>query len=128
MNIDLMAAKTAQEIIGGTDEIEPKTVENVVTKTLGVLQENGVYACILYLYSRSNESDKLISKITSEELLKTIDKLFGEIPKPEDSTSVENVLNFLTDNICSNIDRLFLTKQVWELTLIYARYGAKARK
>jgi hypothetical protein len=33
----------------------------------------------------------------------------------------------LTDSVCNDLDKLLLVKQLWEQTLIYARYGAKAR-
>ena len=37
-------------------------------------------------------------------------------------------LQFLTDHICNDLDRLLMVKQLWEQTLIYGRYGAKARE
>jgi len=40
---------------------------------------------------------------------------------------VKDVLKFVTDQICGDLNRLLLVKQLWEQTLIYARYGAKAR-
>jgi len=127
MNLDIEAAKAAQEIIAETkhNHIKAKEIENLVTKTLGVLQENGVYSCMLYLYSRTSGSDEAVSKVTRKKLLK-MTELLGKEPDGDDKA--ENVLKFLTDYICNDIDTLFLTKQLWEQTLIYARYGAKARE
>jgi len=110
-NLDWHAAQAGQQIIkttktrrnnGKEEEIKANDVENLATKALGVLQENGVYAAFLYLYSRSENEQ--------------------HIAKP-----AEQVLKFLTDAICNDLDRLLLVKQLWEQTLIYARYGAKAR-
>ena len=124
MNLDIEAIKTVQKIINKTSKISPNEVENLITKTLGVLQENGVYACILYLYSRTSGFEKEVSAITRNELLKMTEFLGKE---HEGDEKAEYVLKFLTDNICNDLDTLFLTKQLWEQTLIYARYSAKVR-
>lgn len=135
-NLDLLAAQTAQKIIADTtDGQKAAKVDNLITKALGVLQENGVYAVLLYLYSRSADEQPVARQIrlrllhlTSELALRPpTDRQVG------DKVVVENAqasaaLQFLTDHICGNLDRLLLVKQLWEQTLIYARYGAKARE
>lgn len=100
-------------------------VDNLVTKTLGVLQENGVYAAMLYLYSRSEKNDKFIAQKTRERLLSLLAEL--GITGLADTPQASEALKFLTDHVCDDLDRLLLVKQLWEQTLIYARYGAKAR-
>lgn len=136
MNLDFEAVRIAQEIIKQTnEEIIPlinghrkpskNEVENLVTKSLGVLQENGVYACMLYLYSRTNAPDKAIEKKISKLLLKLTENI-GKKPLPDSATN-NDVLLFLTDEICNDLDTLLFVKQLWEQTLTYARYGAKAR-
>ncbi len=135
MNLDLEAVQIAQEIIKQTsEEIIPTNsgnrkptkneVENLITKTLGVLQENGVYACILYLYSRTSVADRTVAERTREQLLKLTQNL-GK--KPLSNTTSNEVLLFLTTDICNDLDTLLFVKQLWEQTLTYARYGAKAR-
>ena len=62
-NLDRLAALHAQSIVSRTKDVQDgdrlatkqsaRDVDNVVTKALGVLQEDGVYACALYLLSRS---------------------------------------------------------------------------
>ncbi len=121
MNLDLEAARAAQEIISGKKQ-SAKDMENLITKTLGVLQENGVYACMLFLYSRTGNSDE-ISKHVRQKLLQ-MTELLEKKPVKQDKS--EDVLKFLTENICNDIDTLILTKKLWEQTLTYARYGAKA--
>ena len=122
-NLDYKAAKNAQQIIATTiDEgNKPSDVENLATKTLGVLQENGVYACLLYLYSRTNTTESPISRVIRRKLL----ALTSWDNTQEDK--VETALRFLNENICNDLETLLLTKKLWEQTLIYTRYEAKAR-
>jgi hypothetical protein len=123
-NLDLLAARAAQGIVGATASQKAKEVDNLVTKSLGVLQENGVYAGLLYLYSRSSEADRTIAEKVREQLL----GLTGELGQPQpDARDHEAALRFMADHVCNDLDTLLLVKQVWEQTLIYARYGAKAR-
>jgi len=56
--LDYLAAKTAHAIVETAKQHNaPKEIENVITKALGVLQAQGVYALYLYLYSQA-EGDK----------------------------------------------------------------------
>jgi hypothetical protein len=135
-NLDLLAAQTAQKIIADTtDGQKAAEVDNLITKALGVLQENGVYAALLYLYSRSAGEQPVAKQIrlrllhlTSELALKPpTDRQVGDKVVVEDAQA-SIALQFLTDHICNDLDRLLLIKQLWEQTLIYARYGAKARE
>ncbi|MGI9057475.1 MAG: hypothetical protein ACR2H5_02770 [Ktedonobacteraceae bacterium] len=124
-NLDLIAAQAAQAIISSTrtKKYDVNNVENLVTKALGVLQENGVYASMLYLYSRSNAAEKPIAEECRYNLLSITSELGLQAPaRPNASTA----LKFLTDRVCNDLDRLLLVKQLWEQTLIYTRYGAKA--
>ena len=127
MNLDLEAAKTSQEIINKTSDNNSTEVGNLITKTLGVLQENGVYACILYLYSRTSKSDEAVSKVTRKQLIE-MTRLLDKNKRYDGNDKAKDVLDFLTTNICNDLDTLLLTKQLWEQTLTYARYGAKARE
>ena len=81
-------------------------------------------ACLLYLYSRTSEADKSIAEKTCQKLL-SMTSVGLSIPVQTDASTV---LKFLTDHVCNDLDRLLLVKQLWEQTLIYARYGAKACK
>lgn len=46
----------------------------------------------------------------------------------KDRTATRQLLEHFADNICDDLDKLFLIKELYEQTLIYARYGAKAAK
>lgn len=125
LNLDRIAARYAQKIIKDTAEKKAKDVENLVTKALGVLQENGVYACILYLFSRKQEKEKEIAQAVRKELYDlAVNKLNFEAGNGE---TPEEVLKFYSETVCKELEPLLLAKEVFEQTLIYARFGAKAR-
>lgn len=54
-NLDRLAAKYAQQIIANTKAKKASDIDNTITKALGVLQEDGVYACFLYLLAKERE-------------------------------------------------------------------------
>jgi CRISPR/Cas system CMR-associated protein Cmr5 small subunit len=127
MNLDLLAAETAQTIVNTPENDNQKAIKNLynmATKVLGVLQENGVYATVLFLYSRTKadeENAKRIRKNLWSLLSSCIDQ------KTEQNDNAKIALKFVTDEITNDLDKLLLVKQLWEQTLIYVRYGAKAR-
>jgi len=135
-NLDLLAAQTAQKIIADTTDGHKATdVDNLITKALGVLQENGVYAGLLYLYSRSAGEQPVAKQIrlrllhlTSELALTPPTDRQGVNKMVVEDARASTALQFLTDPICNDLDRLLMVKQLWEQTLIYGRYGAKARE
>lgn len=120
-NLDYLAATRAQKIIKRTSEkASARDVDNAVTKALGVLQENGVYACFLYLLAK----EKDLGKIVVEEMLDVLQNLGWNKPS---SLTPDVVLRHISENVTRDLERLLLAKEVLEQTLIYARYGAKAR-
>ena len=152
--LDYLAAKTAQQItqVIGTEvknqnKVAPKDVEILVTKALGVLQSQGVYAMALFLLSRSgSESDK--TKMSTEErvaceimaqlwsLREPVEALKreasnsgaggnGEIDYSGINEQKKDLLQKFAD-LTADLDTLLLVRDLYEQTLIYARYGAKA--
>lgn len=137
--LDQIAAQCAQIIVKGAKQQERLDV--FVTKALGVLQEQGVYACMLFLYSRTEKNEKAKAAIVRDHLLgilKTLNKNYKviwmnqegkpvDIPQSakNDNTYAE-VLNFYADSVAIDLDTLLLVRDLYEQTLIYARYGAKA--
>lgn len=118
LNIDRVAAERAQALIRRA----PKEVENTLTKSLGVLQENGVYACFLYLLAKEKENGRLVV----DEMLALLEKLGFGWNKPA-NTDAEAILKHITDTVTVDLERLLVAKETLEQMLIYARYGAKAR-
>jgi hypothetical protein len=121
-NLDRLAAQHAQEIIKRTADKKASDVDNTVTKALGVLQENGVYACLLYLLAKEKKNGGVVI----DEMLSLLDGLGFGWGKPNDS-SAEEVLSHISDKVTVDLERLLLAKETLEQMLIYARYGAKAR-
>ena len=123
-NLDTLAAATAQQIVAETRKIKSSEVDNLATKALGVLQENGPYAATLFLYSRTGPDAKVAPFVRQRLLELAASEVVAKAP-PEDNATT--ALPFVTEHIAGDLDILLLVKQVWEQTLIYARYGAKAR-
>jgi|LGVF01.1.fsa_nt_gb hypothetical protein len=135
LNIDQLAARHAQKMLADTqnDKKTIDTLNRLVTKTLGVLQEQGVYAMMLFLFSRTGD-EKKNAPIIRRELIEMLTKLpvFSSttIPNSESNDAGKadrEVLEFYSsDNVIGDLDTLFLVRDLYEQTLIYARYGAKA--
>jgi len=131
LNLDQKAARHAQEMVkNGVRVKEAKAVENLITKTLGVLQEQGVYAVMLFLFSRTGDESKI-----APEIRQSLYALLKELPQYQNDETLKNfdkmsnhqeVLPFYSANVCDNLDALLLVKELYEQALIYARYGAKA--
>lgn len=119
INLDRLAAQHAQALIKSAKD----DIETTVTKALGVLQEDGVYACFLYLLAKEKEN----GKATVAEMLNLLDGLKFDWGKPT-SNKPEDILSHITEKVTVNLERLLLAKETLEQMLIYARYGAKARQ
>jgi hypothetical protein len=115
-NLDYLAARHAQALITTTSN--PKEMETSLTKTLGVLQEHGVYACFLYLYAREKAGARIASHML--DLLRAL--AFKDVPQ---ETTAAQVLLF-AQSLTSQLPTLLLAREALERFLIYARYGAKA--
>ncbi len=123
-NLDRLAAECAQKVINCRPEgSEIKDMENTVTKALGVLQENGVYACFLYLLAKEDEKGKVVV----DKMLDLLNQLNFGWGKPS-GISAEKVLDYINNKVVVNLECLLLAKETLEQMLIYARYGAKACK
>ncbi len=104
--LDMKCAECGGDIasISGIDE-------TIITKALGVLQEDGVYAFFLYTASKADAiKTRAFSFLKDRGLL----------------TDRTDVLTAVRDGFKENLDKLLLAKELLERTLIYARYHAKA--
>jgi len=133
LNLDRIAHDRARDMLGDVnsrDDIE--TIERLITKSLGVLQEHGVYALMLFLFSRTSKEKEVapfIRRALYRALLETPNFRNNETLNSfangnENSTQV---LQWFSGNISSNLDTLLLVRDLFEQTLIYARYHAKAK-
>ncbi len=138
VNLDKLAAEKSQEIVKEivrrSETIADvnksiETLERLVTKTLGVLQEQGVYAMMLFLYSRTSSEKKVAEKSILPvfiSILRSIAVVDNAQSLPESNSNREEVLKFYAE-ITSNLDILLLIRNLYEQILIYTRYHAKAR-
>jgi len=122
-NLDRLCAeygyKFADEV-SKADKFDAKKAETLITKALGVLQEQGLYAFVLFCESRGSvEKDgaEKIKHITRELLRDKLNLINGN-----------NLLKAIReeDGLASKLEDLMLAIQVLEKSLIYARYHAKA--
>jgi hypothetical protein len=119
-NLDYLAATRAQSLVDTVlqdKKVTAKDLEKLLTKTLGVLQEQGVYACFLYLQSREKDNAPMVMKVMLS-LLKTVE---GNAESDEADS-----LKYAAD-LAQDLPRLLLAREALEQMLIYARYDAKAR-
>ena len=123
-NLDLLAARTAQAIITDTSKQRAAEVDTLYYQSPWRTAERMVSTLDCYTSTHVPTTDKPIAGQTRLKLLYLISEL--GLPKPV-QTDASTALKFLTDNVCNDLNRLLLVKQLWEQTLIYARYGAKAR-
>jgi hypothetical protein len=132
VNLDLFAARRSQEILTALEGRDPAEVERLVVKALGVLQENGVYAAALFLESRAADNERDASKAepaTAKAALGSLFSFFSDLDLgPVPGNGATERFQFLTEKVLGDLDTLLLVKQVWEQTLIYTRYSARARQ
>ena len=132
INLDRDAARYAQQIVKHANNKE--VLERLVTKALGVLQEQGVYALILFLHSRSNKEEKKAARAILNELYRLLKDENRSLPPfadknvPVDGTSADDALEFYADHVANDLSTLLLVRDVYEQCLTYARYHAKAVK
>lgn len=120
IKLDYLAAKHAQNLVKEGD------VDNMATKSLGVLQENGVYACFLYLLAK--EKENMIGKKAAEHILHMLNDT-TIVPPFEKFETPEDILEYVNAHISSvPLNKILLIKELLEKMLIYARYGAKAHE
>ncbi len=120
MNLDRVCAQYGWEIARQVHEALKKSAENHITKSLGVLQEDGVYAFFLYQASRGDQNlGELAAKLFSDEKIALV---------PKGTTNTEQVLEAIRKpkGLAEDIDKLLLAKRLLEQSLIYARYHVKA--
>jgi len=112
-NLDAACAALGHAL--GTSGQKPKDTENSLTKALGVLEEQGVYALFLYLHAREKGkfSSELMNFLRSDDLRlvpeRGDDEPFGALQK-----------------LAENLGNLLFARDLLHRVLVYARYHAKA--
>ena len=108
-NLDLECAKLAETLA-------QQMSEQVITKALGVLEEQGLYAYFLFL-----ESSKEVEKQVITECDNFLQKNFLLENNTEDT--LKKLQKLETD-----LDNLLFARDLLRQALVYARYHAKAKE
>ncbi len=116
-NLDRISAEIGFEL-AESNKNRAKDFERIITKALGILIEDGLFAYAIWLES---ENEKSIID-SSYKLLK--DKL--KLIKNNYESKKEKLRKAILEEISSSIQKTLLARQLLERMLIYARYRAKA--
>ena len=119
-NLDQLCAQFGWKIADSVHRAIGRNAENHITKSLGVLQEDGVYAFFLYQESRGSREKEGAEKIKN---------CAKELLKEANITGFQNSndpLQAVREHLANDLDQLLLAKRLLEQALIYARYHAKA--
>ncbi len=120
-NLDFVCMQCAQAMAAVPGKKSDK--ENLATKSLGVLLENGPYGMILYLETQKNEvarrySDHLLGLLRNDMLQKCL----PDVPPQYD---FQAVIKWLQD-AARDLGAYLFIKRLWQQALTYARYHCKA--
>ncbi len=114
-NLDLECAKFGREL--AELKSDGKLVEEkVFSAALSVLEEQGPYACFLYLKAREGDAGETLAKKAAQFLATTV----GVENSEQDPLQV-------VQTIASDLDRLLFARDLLRQAFVYARYHAKAR-
>jgi hypothetical protein len=114
-NLDLKCAELGRTL--AELKVDDKPIEEkVFTSALGVLEEQGPYACFLYLEAREGKPGQEI-----------ITHAMGFLrPILGTNANTDQPLDFLRA-LASDLDRLLFARDLLRQAFVYARYHAKAR-
>ena len=124
LNLETWAAEAAARMVVSGN------AENLITKALLVLAEQGVFAFGLFLATRKRDQDMTVADDIHQAMQRLLEKA-GLNPNPDPSAGKPAYYKALTnarlgEEPLHNLQRLLLTKQVMELALTYGRYHARA--
>jgi hypothetical protein len=125
LNLEPLAAQAAAEMVGS----DATTAENMTTKSLMVLSEQGLFAFGLFLASRKREQDIKAADNIHRAVAHLLYK--AELAVEENPRLFPDYYRKLTEthqeeDSVTALQRILLTKQVIEIALMYGRYQAKS--
>jgi hypothetical protein len=120
-NLDFLCMQAAQAMAAISGKKSDK--ENLATKSLGVLLENGPYGMVLYLETQKSEvakqyCDHLLGLLRNDALR----KYFPGVPSKYDFQEATTWLQ----EAARDLDTYLFVKRLWQQALTYARYHCKA--
>ncbi|WP_322797547.1 hypothetical protein [Thermoflexus sp.] len=132
INLDRLAIQQAQWIMEKVDKKRIQTVERLANKAIGVLQEQGVYALLLFLFSRGGDEREVAPVIRQalyaaiKELPDINERFKQTLSQQSDANDRLLVLQGYADHVLSDLDTLLLVQELYRQILIYTLYSAKA--
>ena len=127
-NIDRLCAELGFSI--PQVNLDKSKQENTIQKALGVLSQDGIFACMIWLESRNslNPVANNVDDITAKNIHEKSSMLLKRMKLVEDSLDYKKLRDELTrsNGILEDIHQMFLVKQVFERMLTYALYRAKS--
>lgn len=120
-NLDFLCMQSAQAMAATPGKKSDK--ENLATKSLGVLLENGPYGMVLYLETQKSE----VARRYCEHLLSLLrnDTLKECLPAVPSKYEFQGVTSWLQET-ARDLDTYLFIKRLWQQALTYARYHCKA--
>ena len=123
-NLDMKCAKVGREIFSGAGREKSSEFENLITKSLGVLQSQGIYACILFTDAQKSKFPK-----PSEKILEAIRRILfdsGLHQVTEADWKYTSKRSETLQAISEELPKYIMAKELIDQVLVYARYHAKA--
>ena len=131
-NLDSLCAVHGRGIISDAEitQTQKREADGYLTKALGVLQEDGLYAFYLYLAYREKktkalpETQKHSLRLLCNELRLTHEKIGEE--DLNDPQKRKDKSFIVAEKLVQDLDKLLFAKDLLEQMLVYARYHAKS--
>lgn len=124
-NLDFLCMQAAQAMTAAPGEKNDK--ENLATKALGVLLDNGPYGMLLYLQAQKKKDIQEIARRYCSQLLELLSKdgLRQYVTAPPAVSDFRSIAEWL-QKAAGDLHRYLFIKRLWQQALTYARYHAKA--
>ncbi|MBU1222194.1 hypothetical protein KKF34_10115 [Myxococcota bacterium] len=118
-NLDLSCAAWGKDI---ADDSPSKELENSINKAISVLEEQGIYAMFLFLKTKGGRDGEKIKKSIFE-FLKQTPKQSPLLSRNGDDDVFKSL-----QQICNDLDKLLLARDLVRQTLVYALYHSRLQK
>lgn len=151
-NLDALAARAAETMCAAIgmkckkdEQIKPEQADGFFTKALGMVQESGIYAAVVYMQYRGGDWTEVsgadheevlaayalsaLLNLLREPALASMGVAFGKEVGPGEVNGSKPAVRRHAAAICEKgSETVFLTKELWERALTYARYTARGQK
>lgn len=124
-NLDFLAAKYGLKMVAEVED--RKKLEKNVTSALNILSLQGLFAMFLWLHAKPERH--VLGRMLND-LLNDGDfpcDFAGEFfPAGQGAgAAIERYMQVVRDSLLADLGRMYFVKEIINLTLVYARHGAK---